>query len=73
MSTLQAAQLLKQKKRDANVRVAENMKVHSQSRRPVGSDAGGDVQAAALGAWPAHSAASSPLLSFYGASLLSRL
>lgn len=35
MSTLQAVQLLKQKKKkDANVRVAENITVHSRSGRP---------------------------------------
>lgn len=61
MSTLQAVQLLKQKKRDANVRVVENITVHSQSRNPAGRamvSAGGGTPAATLAACPLHSAAS---------------
>lgn len=49
------------KKRDANVRVAENITVHSQSKSPAGKDAvsaGGSTPAATLEARPLHSAAS---------------
>lgn len=77
MSTLQAVQLLKQKKRDANVRVVENITGHSQSKNPAGKDAVsavGGTPAATLEACPVHSAASvRAVLSVYLALLLSRL